>query len=86
MANIARFREDAQMSESHSSRLAALGLSLPPAPKPVAAYVPFARTGNLVFAFNYGTEAVDLPGGAIGKFLLGEARLASAGVAVGTAP
>ena len=49
MANIARFREDAQMSESHSSRLAALGLSLPPAPKPVAAYVPFARTGNLVF-------------------------------------
>lgn len=49
MANIARFREDAQMSESHSFRLAALGLSLPPAPKPVAAYVPFARTGNLVF-------------------------------------
>lgn len=37
------------MSESPSSRLAALGLSLPPAPKPVAAYVPFVRTGNLVF-------------------------------------
>ena len=37
------------MSETHSSRLKALGLSLPPAPKPVAAYVPFARTGNLVF-------------------------------------
>ncbi|MFM7808310.1 MAG: RidA family protein, partial [Planctomycetota bacterium] len=36
------------MSETHSSRLKALGLSLPPAPKPVAAYVPFARTGNLV--------------------------------------
>jgi enamine deaminase RidA (YjgF/YER057c/UK114 family) len=37
------------MSESHSSRLKALGLSLPPAPKPVAAYIPFVRTGNLVF-------------------------------------
>jgi len=37
------------MSETHSSRLKALGLSLPPAPKPVAAYVPFVRTGNLVF-------------------------------------
>ncbi len=26
-----------------------LGIILPPAPKPVAAYVPFVRTGNLVF-------------------------------------
>jgi len=49
VANVARFREDAQMSESHSTRLVALGLSLPPAPKPVAAYVPFTRTGNLVY-------------------------------------
>ena len=30
-------------------QLAALGLSLPPAPKPVAAYVPAVRSGNLVF-------------------------------------
>lgn len=30
-------------------RLAELGLSLPPAPAPAAAYVPFVRTGNLVF-------------------------------------
>lgn len=30
-------------------RLAALGLRLPEAPKPVAAYVPAVRTGNLVF-------------------------------------
>ena len=44
------------------------------------------RTRNLVFAFNYGAEPVDLPSGAIGTFLLGEARLAPAGVAVGTAP
>lgn len=30
-------------------RLQQLGVTLPPAPKPVAAYVPFVRTGNLVF-------------------------------------
>ncbi len=32
-----------------SDALAALGLTLPPAPKPVAAYVPFSRVGDLVF-------------------------------------
>lgn len=31
------------------SRLAERGLTLPPAPKPVASYVPCVRTGNLVF-------------------------------------
>jgi len=30
-------------------RLAAFGLSLPPAPKPLGAYVPVVRTGNLLF-------------------------------------
>ena len=30
-------------------RLAAMGITLPAAPRPVAAYVPFVRTGNLVF-------------------------------------
>lgn len=30
-------------------QLAALGLTLPPAPKPVASYIPAVRTGNLVF-------------------------------------
>ncbi len=34
---------------SHSDRLAALGLSLPPVPKPVAAYVPVVRHGDLLF-------------------------------------
>jgi len=29
--------------------LVQLGISLPPAPKPVAAYVPFVRAGNLIF-------------------------------------
>ncbi len=31
------------------ARLAELGLSLPVAPKPVAAYLPFRRSGNLLF-------------------------------------
>ena len=30
-------------------RLAELGLTLPPAPVPAANYIPFVRTGNLVF-------------------------------------
>jgi len=30
-------------------KLRAMGLALPPAPKPVGAYVPAVRTGNLVF-------------------------------------
>ena len=32
-----------------SKRLAELGLTLPKAPKPVAAYVPAVKTGNLVY-------------------------------------
>lgn len=35
--------------QTHSDRLRSLGIELPPAPKPVAAYVPFVRTGNLIF-------------------------------------
>jgi len=31
-------------------KLAELGLALPPAPKPVGAYIPAVRTGNLIFA------------------------------------
>jgi enamine deaminase RidA (YjgF/YER057c/UK114 family) len=34
---------------SIESKLAALGLKLPEAPKPAGAYVPCVRTGNLVF-------------------------------------
>ena len=35
-------------------RLAELGLELPPAPKPAAAYVPAVRTGNLIFVSGQG--------------------------------
>jgi enamine deaminase RidA (YjgF/YER057c/UK114 family) len=34
---------------SIADRLSALGITLPPLSTPAAAYVPFARTGNLVF-------------------------------------
>lgn len=34
---------------SPEARLAALAITLPPPPKPVAAYVPFTRVGNLVW-------------------------------------
>jgi enamine deaminase RidA (YjgF/YER057c/UK114 family) len=36
-------------SDSPEARLAALGLALPPAAAPVANYVPYMRTGNLLF-------------------------------------
>lgn len=36
------------------ARLAALGLELPPAPMPVASYVPAVRTGDLVFLAGQG--------------------------------
>jgi enamine deaminase RidA (YjgF/YER057c/UK114 family) len=37
------------MTTTHSQRLAALGLSLPPVARPVAAYIPAVRTGNYVY-------------------------------------
>jgi enamine deaminase RidA (YjgF/YER057c/UK114 family) len=39
----------AQGEMTPEEKLRALGLELPPAPKPVGAYVPAVRTGNLVF-------------------------------------
>lgn len=36
-------------SPQYEKRLTALGLVLPPAPKPVAAYLPAVRSGNLLF-------------------------------------
>lgn len=37
------------MTRTHTDRLAELGLTLPPAPAPVASYIPAVRTGSLVF-------------------------------------
>ena len=35
-------------------RIAELGLKLPPAPKPVATYVPYVKVGNLLFVSGQG--------------------------------
>jgi enamine deaminase RidA (YjgF/YER057c/UK114 family) len=43
-------------------KIAQLGLTLPEAPKPVAAYVPSVRTGNLVFVSGQGPFGMDLRG------------------------
>lgn len=37
------------MAGQCEARLAKLGLTLPPAPAPVASYVPFTRSGNILF-------------------------------------
>ena len=46
-------------------RLRQLGITLPPAPQPVAVYVPTVRSGNLLFASGHG------PVGADGKLVTG---------------
>ena len=43
-------------------KIAELGLTLPEAPKPVAAYVPAVRTGDLVFVSGQGPFGMDLRG------------------------
>jgi enamine deaminase RidA (YjgF/YER057c/UK114 family) len=44
----------AQQAASPEARLKALGIELPPAPVPIASYVPAVRTGNLVFLAGQG--------------------------------
>jgi enamine deaminase RidA (YjgF/YER057c/UK114 family) len=43
-----------QEPRSPEARLKTLGIELPPAPKPIASYVPAVRTGNLVFLAGQG--------------------------------
>jgi len=50
-----------QEARSPEARLKALGIQLPPAPKPVASYVPAVRTGNLVFLAGQGPLADGKP-------------------------
>jgi enamine deaminase RidA (YjgF/YER057c/UK114 family) len=50
-----------QDQRSPEARLKALGLQLPPAPKPVASYVPAVRTGNLIFLAGQGPLADGKP-------------------------
>ncbi len=51
----------AQNATSPEARLKALGIELPPAPKPLASYVPAVRTGNLVFLSGQGPLADGKP-------------------------
>jgi len=44
----------AQDARAPEARLQALGLALPPSPKPLASYVPAVRTGSLVFLAGQG--------------------------------
>ena len=44
----------AQQASSPEARLKALGIQLPPAPTPIASYVPAVRTGNLIFLAGQG--------------------------------
>ena len=51
----------AQGVPSFEGRLKALGIQLPPAPAPIASYVPAVRTGNLVFLAGQGPLAGGKP-------------------------
>lgn len=50
-----------RQTTSPEGRLKALGIQLPPAPKPVASYVPAVRSGNLVFLAGQGPLADGKP-------------------------
>ena len=50
-----------QEARSPEARLKALGIELPPAPKPLASYVPTVRTGNLVYLAGQGPLAGGKP-------------------------
>lgn len=51
----------AQAATTPEAQLKALGIELPPAPKPVANYVPAVRTGNLVFLAGQGPLVAGKP-------------------------
>jgi enamine deaminase RidA (YjgF/YER057c/UK114 family) len=44
---------------THEERLAAIGLRLPPAPRPAAQYVPCVRSGNLLYVSGQGPVSAD---------------------------
>jgi enamine deaminase RidA (YjgF/YER057c/UK114 family) len=44
---------------SAEQRLAALGLTLPPAPEPIASYVTFVRSGNTAYTAGHGPRLAD---------------------------
>jgi enamine deaminase RidA (YjgF/YER057c/UK114 family) len=51
--------EAGEIATGAEERLKALGIELPPAPKPVAVYVPAVRVGNLLFVSGTGPTKAD---------------------------
>jgi enamine deaminase RidA (YjgF/YER057c/UK114 family) len=70
----------AQVANTPEARLAALGLTLPAPPKPVANYVEVTRTGNLLFLAGHGPCDFTAPGatGKVGRDLTVEQGAAAA--------
>ena len=60
-ASLAASSAAAQEARSPEARLKELGIVLPPAPKPLASYVPSVRTGNLVYLAGQGPMADGKP-------------------------
>lgn len=61
LATVAPATSANQAPASPEARLKALGIELPPAPTPIASYVPAVRTGNLVFLAGQGPLAGGKP-------------------------
>lgn len=58
------------MSKSPEETLAAMGITLPDAPAPAASYLPFTRTGNLLFTagqISVGADKKFIAQGIVGK-------------------
>jgi enamine deaminase RidA (YjgF/YER057c/UK114 family) len=51
--------EDAMADETPEQRLAALGLTLPPVPKPMGSYVPWRREGDMIWTAGQGPRRAD---------------------------
>lgn len=68
------------MSNTADQRFAQLGLTLPPAPKPLGVYKPFLKVGNLIYVSGHGTVREDgsLIKGRVGQDLTEDAGKAAA--------
>ena len=66
------------MAETPEQRLAAAGYALPAPPKPVATYVTFVRTGNLLFLSGHGECGQPFTTGKVGRDLTVEQGAKSA--------
>ena len=68
------------MSKTADERFAQLGLTLPPAPKPMGVYKPFLQVGNFIYVSGHGTVRDDgsLIKGRVGQDLTEDAGKAAA--------